>query len=115
MLKPTALLALAASFVLALGCSAPVDTDESVDSSESSLTRTPPALKILPPRGSSCMVTGCSGEICAPQAVTTTCAYRPEYACYATATCALQANGQCGWTATTELSACLASGGGTTF
>lgn len=54
-----------------------------------------------------CVVTGCSGQICADQQLMSTCEYRPEYACYQQATCARQANGQCGWTQTDTLRACL--------
>jgi eight-cysteine-cluster-containing protein len=60
----------------------------------------------------SCMVTGCSGQVCANQPVYTTCEWRDEYACYDDAICTVQANGQCGWTQTPELLACLGSGGG---
>lgn len=56
-----------------------------------------------------CFVGGCSGQICSEQeGVISTCEFRPEYACYATATCERQAGGECGWTETPELDACLA-------
>lgn len=54
-----------------------------------------------------CVVSGCSGQICAAQEMMSTCEWKPEYACYAKATCAVQANGACGWTMTAALSACL--------
>jgi hypothetical protein len=55
-----------------------------------------------------CYVGGCSSQICSDQdGVVSTCEYRPEYACYATATCERQPEGQCGWTPTDELNACL--------
>lgn len=54
-----------------------------------------------------CMVTGCSGQVCADRPVYTTCEWRPEYACYADATCERQEDGNCGWTKTPELEACL--------
>lgn len=55
-----------------------------------------------------CHVGGCSGQVCSDrEGVITTCEWREEYACYATATCERQANGQCGWTETPELAACL--------
>lgn len=54
-----------------------------------------------------CVVTGCSGQICADEHRFSTCQYRPEYACYQSATCERQADGQCGWTETPELTACL--------
>lgn len=56
-----------------------------------------------------CVKTGCSGQICADQSRISTCEFRPEYACYASATCARQADGACGWTQTPELVTCLAN------
>jgi hypothetical protein len=56
-----------------------------------------------------CVKTGCSGQICADGDMASTCEFRPEYACYASATCTRQATGQCGWTQTSALSSCLAS------
>jgi hypothetical protein len=54
-----------------------------------------------------CVVSGCSGQLCARQALFSTCEWRPEYACFARATCAPQAGGACGWIMTDELRACL--------
>ena len=54
-----------------------------------------------------CVVTGCSGELCAEEQTMSTCEYREAYSCYDTATCERQANGLCGWTMTEELEACL--------
>jgi hypothetical protein len=57
-----------------------------------------------------CFVGGCSGQICSDQeGAISTCEWKAEYACYATATCERQTEGQCGWTDTTELSSCLAT------
>ena len=55
-----------------------------------------------------CVVSGCSGQVCAAESVITTCDWRPEYACYGepTTSCGCN-NGQCGWAATAELDACL--------
>lgn len=61
-----------------------------------------------PTSAPACVVSGCSGEICAAENVMTPCVYRPEFACYENALCALQADGACGWTQTPELSRCLA-------
>lgn len=58
---------------------------------------------------SPCVRTGCSGQICADQHRVSTCEFRPEYACFASATCERQTNGQCGWTQTPALTSCLAS------
>jgi hypothetical protein len=55
-----------------------------------------------------CVVTGCSRELCADESRVSTCIYKPEYACYATATCERQDDGACGWTETHELAACIA-------
>ncbi|WP_437774717.1 hypothetical protein [Sorangium sp. So ce1097] len=55
-----------------------------------------------------CLVTGCAGQICAAQRVTTTCEWRDAYACYRShGTCERDARGQCGWRPTPELAACL--------
>jgi hypothetical protein len=54
-----------------------------------------------------CFKTGCSSQVCADEAVITTCEYRPEYACYKSAKCERQANGKCGFTDTPELRQCL--------
>lgn len=56
---------------------------------------------------SACRRTGCSGQFCSDQDLTTTCEWQPSYACYTTAKCERQANGKCGWTPTAELEACL--------
>jgi len=60
-----------------------------------------------------CMVTGCSGQICADGEVVTTCEFREEYGCYVTATCERQTSGECGWTETPELLSCLGEKKGT--
>lgn len=59
------------------------------------------------PEEKACVITGCSGQICADKEVLTTCEYREEYACYGGATCERQASGACGWTLTPELISCL--------
>ena len=61
------------------------------------------------PASNTCVVTGCSGQVCADREVVTTCEWRPEYACYRMATCERQPTGQCGWTQTPELRRCLAN------
>ena len=60
-----------------------------------------------------CVVSGCSGQVCAESEMMTTCEYRAEYACYKTATCERDASGVCGWRKTEELSSCLS--GAATF
>ena len=54
-----------------------------------------------------CVITGCSGQVCADEEQITTCEFRPEYACYNSAVCARQTSGQCGWTQTAELTQCI--------
>ena len=56
-----------------------------------------------------CVVSGCSGQICAAEPMISTCEWRPEYACYGepTTSCGCN-NGTCGWAQTRELSSCLA-------
>jgi len=65
---------------------------------------------VLQPAVKQCHKGGCSGQICSDQAgVVTTCEFRAEYACYASASCEVQSDGTCGWTASPTLAACLAS------
>ena len=54
-----------------------------------------------------CVVSGCSGQLCAMEPLFSTCEWRPEYVCFAGATCAPQPGGACGWTMTDALRACL--------
>jgi eight-cysteine-cluster-containing protein len=54
-----------------------------------------------------CVITGCSGQICADEEVTTTCEYKEEYACYKEAVCERQKNGVCEWTQDVNLNQCL--------
>lgn len=54
-----------------------------------------------------CVVSGCSGQICAAVPMASTCEFVPEYACYRDAECAPQANGACGWTQTEALHRCI--------
>jgi hypothetical protein len=63
------------------------------------------------PSGDGCMIGGCSGQLCveaAQGAVSSTCEFRPAYACYGRhSQCKRQPDGRCGWTPTAELNACL--------
>jgi eight-cysteine-cluster-containing protein len=54
-----------------------------------------------------CIVSGCSGEICADEDMASICLYRPEYVCYETATCGRLEDGSCGWSGE-GLAECLA-------
>ncbi len=57
-----------------------------------------------------CVITGCSGQVCAEGEVATTCEFRSEYACYKQySRCERQTDGQCGWTNVPELSRCLSA------
>jgi hypothetical protein len=68
-----------------------------------------PAPGPTPEPAAACFKGGCGGQTCSDQeGVITTCEFRPEHACYASATCERQADGACGWTQTAELTACLA-------
>jgi hypothetical protein len=64
-----------------------------------------------PVTGGSCVVGGCSSQLCGEaadmDAMVTTCEYREQYACYQSAKCERQATGKCGWTETPELAMCL--------
>ena len=64
-------------------------------------------------KSDACVVSGCSGQICADEPMFSTCQFLPEYACYAEATCERQTDGECGWTQTEELTTCIANGGPT--
>jgi eight-cysteine-cluster-containing protein len=63
------------------------------------------------PAQSDCIVTGCSGEVCAPFPVDTTCVWLPEYECLRLTSCQLlqSADGTqtCGWVQTPEYLECL--------
>lgn len=61
------------------------------------------------PSLSRCKPTGCSGQICSDEDVTTTCEFKEEYACYKNAKCERQSDGKCGWTPTEELVMCLSA------
>ena len=55
-----------------------------------------------------CVVTGCSGQICAEEHMATTCEWLPHYGCFRDAACGhFGPGGTCGWKATPELAACL--------
>lgn len=65
-----------------------------------------------PPRArteDSCVIGGCSAELCADEPLFSPCIAREAFACYRDAVCARQADGACGWNQTDELLACLAA------
>ena len=64
-------------------------------------------LAAQPPAAKTCIVTGCSGQICADEEVITTCEFRAEYACYKNARCERQSSEKCEWIETEELRACV--------
>lgn len=47
-------------------------------------------------KDSDCVISGCSGQICAPEPVTTTCEFREAYACLRETTCGCD-GGICAW------------------
>lgn len=61
------------------------------------------------PPGDACVRAGCSDHLCIDEGldITSTCEWRPVYACYQQATCERQQNGQCGFTPTHALVECL--------
>jgi len=55
-----------------------------------------------------CVVSGCSGQVCAEQPEVTTCEWLPQYACYRDARCGrFGPDRSCAWEPTSELAACL--------
>lgn len=57
-----------------------------------------------------CVVTGCSGQICADEDTPSTCEWTDAYACYQqVGVCERAADGTCGWRETPELSECLSN------
>ena len=88
-------------YPVGLGCSetAPLSQCERVDDLRSN------AFEVVE---GGCVVTGCSGQLCAEEHVATTCEWLPHYACYRDARCGrFGAGGSCGWESTPELEACL--------
>jgi hypothetical protein len=59
-----------------------------------------------------CVVSGCSGQICAEEPMASTCEWLPQYACYRDARCGrFGPDGSCAWQPTPELAACLEEAG----
>ena len=56
----------------------------------------------------SCLIGGCSDELCADQPLISPCIWYDDFVCYETASCGRLSDGACGWIATPELTACLA-------
>jgi hypothetical protein len=57
----------------------------------------------------SCVIGGCSAELCADQPLISSCIWHEVYVCYETALCGRQPDGTCGWNPTPELTACIAA------
>ena len=69
----------------------------------------PPIVK-KPQASGGCVITGCSGQVCADKEVVTTCEFQPQYACYKQySRCERQSNRECGWTPTQALTKCLST------
>jgi eight-cysteine-cluster-containing protein len=64
------------------------------------------------PTTTTCMATGCSGEICATDPRSSLCIWRDWYECLALTMCEAQPDGACGWTPNAEFNACLEERGG---
>jgi len=61
-----------------------------------------------PRQTTECIVSGCSGQVCAPYPVDTTCEWLPEYECLQFSVCTVvTADGACGWLETPEYIECL--------
>ncbi|RLB66090.1 MAG: hypothetical protein DRI90_00345 [Deltaproteobacteria bacterium] len=55
-----------------------------------------------------CVVTGCSGNICADGTESSACDWNCVYGCYDHAVCEEQDDGECGWTKTEAFDQCAA-------
>lgn len=55
---------------------------------------------------SDCKVTGCNGELCSEQEMTSICMYKPEFECYSLTNCKC-INGGCAWEQTEEFLNCI--------
>jgi hypothetical protein len=62
-----------------------------------------------------CQPTGCSGQLCLPFDIASTCEWIPYYACYDLAQCSTFADGSCGWVGGEEFTACMIETGGPGF
>ncbi|WP_437935421.1 hypothetical protein [Sorangium sp. So ce341] len=83
------------------------------ESGECGWRETPELEACLEGGGPPCVVTGCSGQICASEDVATDCQWLEEYACYDKhGVCERGASGECGWRETPELAACVESAAG---
>ena len=60
-----------------------------------------------PPAPAECVVSGCSGEICADQPIDSICIFDPWMKCMTLTTCGPQAGGGCGWEDNGEFLSCL--------
>lgn len=58
-------------------------------------------------RPQGCVVTGCSGQICAAQEMASTCEWHDYYQCYRLAICDYGADGACGWQKTDAFVECM--------
>ncbi len=75
--------------------------------------KTPEGITPIKSTISSCVVGGCSNELCvnsSDKPVFSTCLWKEEYACLPQARCEVQSNGACGWTYTDEYNQCRGIG-----
>lgn len=62
-----------------------------------------------PPQEGECVVTGCSGQLCADEETASDCEWTAAYACYSDfGVCERDQAGDCGWVESPELVECLA-------
>ena len=66
-----------------------------------------------PPPPDTCMISGCSGQICAAEPMATTCEWLPWYECLALSSCGTYGpDGGCGWELNDAFLDCMMSFGG---
>jgi hypothetical protein len=83
-----------------------VPVEKPVDKTEKAPVDVPISYPKDPVNTKTCIISGCSGQICGEVSLMSTCEWRPEYACFKQAKCEIQPTGNCGWTYTPEYNAC---------
>lgn len=93
-------------YSIGLGCS----DDEPFSQCATSFPLASNAFEVV--EANDCIVTGCSGQVCAGEPVATTCEWLPHYACFRDARCGhFGPADECAWEPTAELAACLEANG----
>jgi len=70
----------------------------------------PPCYGTCAPNNSAptCVISGCSSQICAAEVMNSTCEWLPYYACFKLTTCEVLPDGTCGWVENDAYTQCLA-------